>query len=199
MPLTVKDEVFARASLSGMSNREAAIAAGCPEGTASTAGSRFARKPEVIEFIADLKRIEAEESGLVGKSVDLLPASTVHQGDGEIPHLSVVKPKAVVEPTSVLPAASASGLEAQENQASDSLAFLRDVMNDKRQPMAMRLKASMELAKYEHARVAPQGKKEGLQDAAGKAGRGRFGTQAPPDQQASFSFEEQTNKPRLYQ
>ena len=55
MPLTVKDELFAQASAAGMSNKEAAIAAGCPEKTASAAGSRLAKKPEVIELIKQLK------------------------------------------------------------------------------------------------------------------------------------------------
>ncbi len=56
MALTEKKRKFAAALKSGASNKEAAIAAGYSENSASQAGSRLAKDPEVI---AEMERKEA--------------------------------------------------------------------------------------------------------------------------------------------
>ncbi|MBV2181693.1 MAG: terminase small subunit [Castellaniella sp.] len=58
MALTEKKRRFAAAKRSGLSNKEAAILAGCPEKTAAQAGSRMAKDPDVL---AAIERTEAVE------------------------------------------------------------------------------------------------------------------------------------------
>src|SRR5690606_12974202 len=48
MALTPKKRRFIDAIRGGASNRDAAIAAGCPEKSASAAGSRLAKDPDVV-------------------------------------------------------------------------------------------------------------------------------------------------------
>lgn len=56
MELTGKHRAFADAVLAGMSNKEAAIAAGYSEKTAGPQGSRLAKNPAVAAFIKKHKR-----------------------------------------------------------------------------------------------------------------------------------------------
>ena len=55
MALTEKKKKFAHAHLDGMDNKQAAIFAGCPEKTASQAGSRMLKDPDVVAYIERLK------------------------------------------------------------------------------------------------------------------------------------------------
>lgn len=73
MALTDKKRRFADALLSGASNREAAIQAGYSEKTASQAGSKLAKDPDVLAHIERKRAIaEArEEAKAEGKSFNL--------------------------------------------------------------------------------------------------------------------------------
>ncbi|ENZ0641169.1 terminase small subunit, partial [Acinetobacter baumannii] len=55
MALTEKMEKFALAIVDGKTNKEAAISAGYAEKTASAAGARLAKDPEIIVYIEMLK------------------------------------------------------------------------------------------------------------------------------------------------
>ena len=55
MALTAKSKAFAQAVVDGMSNKDAAISAGYSEKTAMQQGSKLAKLPEVIAYIAKLK------------------------------------------------------------------------------------------------------------------------------------------------
>ena len=55
MALTEKKKAFALAKQKGKDNKEAAILAGCPEKTASQAGSRMLKDPDVVAYIERLK------------------------------------------------------------------------------------------------------------------------------------------------
>ncbi|WP_180076899.1 terminase small subunit [Acinetobacter sp. YH12251] len=55
MALTAKKKAFAQAKFDGATNREAAIFAGCSPETASQAGSRMAKDPDVIAYLERLK------------------------------------------------------------------------------------------------------------------------------------------------
>lgn len=55
MALTAKKKAFAQAKHDGANNKEAAIFAGCSPETASQAGSRMAKDPDVIAHIERLK------------------------------------------------------------------------------------------------------------------------------------------------
>ncbi len=56
MALTEKKKAFALAKRNGKDNKEAAILAGCPEKTASAAGTRLAKDPDVVAY---LERVES--------------------------------------------------------------------------------------------------------------------------------------------
>lgn len=60
MALTEQQRKFAEARMSGLTIKEAAIAAGCPAKTASQAGSRLEKHPNVLAHLARLKNIESE-------------------------------------------------------------------------------------------------------------------------------------------
>ena len=163
MPLTVKDELFAQASAAGMSNKEAAIAAGCPEKTASAAGSRLAKKPEVMELIKQLKEGGGIDFEKDHPTVANLVAQGESQGAGEV---EVILPNTN---------------EASVEEVTDPLDYFRQVMNNPKAPGLMRLKAAAELAKYEHAKPAAKGVKDGEFDRAMQAvGGGRYAPMQPP-------------------
>lgn len=203
MALTVKDELFARASIAGKSNREAAIEAGCPEGTASAAGSRFARKPEIIELIALLKQAEQEAAcELATEAVPVTNANTNGlkllkpmvdktgaEGGGEsaehrlVPMTPPQASEIDSEVVDVTASAASARDKAEPNAGMDSLEFLRKVMLNPNTPLKIQVEAARELAKYEHARVAPQGKREAEQDAAAAVAGSRLRPMAPPNPQ----------------
>lgn len=51
MALTEKKKAFALAKQKGKNNKEAAILAGCPEKSASSAGARLEKDPDVIAYL----------------------------------------------------------------------------------------------------------------------------------------------------
>ena len=65
------------------------------------------------------------------------------------------------------------------------LEFLLSVMNDNEIEDRLRIDAAKTAAQYVHHKAGEGGKKEELQDAAKKAGAGKFGAIAPPKLVAS--------------
>lgn len=61
MALTEKKKAFALAKQKGKNNKEAAILAGCPENTASAAGARLAKDPDVIDYLERVKSATPEQ------------------------------------------------------------------------------------------------------------------------------------------
>lgn len=61
MPLTRKQQAFADAKLQGKSNKDAAIAAGYSQETAGPAGSRLAKHPAIVAYLAG--RVSAAPPG----------------------------------------------------------------------------------------------------------------------------------------
>ncbi|WP_336142027.1 terminase small subunit [Acinetobacter sp. 102] len=61
MALTEKKKAFALAKRKGKDNKEAAILAGCPEKTASAAGARLAKDPDVIAYLERLDEATPEQ------------------------------------------------------------------------------------------------------------------------------------------
>ncbi|HHP7981858.1 TPA: terminase small subunit [Acinetobacter baumannii] len=61
MALTEKKKAFALAKRNGKDNKEAAILAGCPEKTASAAGARLAKDPDVIAYLERLENATPEQ------------------------------------------------------------------------------------------------------------------------------------------
>ena len=72
MSLTNQQRLYAEARFSGLNKKDSALAAGCPEKSASQAGSRLDKHPNVV---AHLARLKAKESDTVpGAGRDELPA-----------------------------------------------------------------------------------------------------------------------------
>lgn len=71
MSLTRQQRLYAEARFAGHSKKDAALAAGCPERTASQAGSRLERHPNVVAHLVRLKAIESES--VPGAGADPVP------------------------------------------------------------------------------------------------------------------------------
>jgi len=78
MALTEQQRKYAESRMSGASIRDSALAAGCPAKSASQAGSRLEKHPNVLAHLARLKHLESEAKPEVGR--DALPPD-VQLGD----------------------------------------------------------------------------------------------------------------------
>ncbi|SEJ49769.1 Phage terminase, small subunit [Pseudomonas sp. NFR16] len=167
MALTSKKRLFIDALRRGASNKDAAIAAGYSEKSASAAGSRMAKDPDVV---AELHKLNA-----------LHPVKPVVKG-------SVKAPKA--EPTPEQDHETAA--EPDEDYVSGSFdlskalhysdpkAYLLAAMNDPETDPKLRIDAAKALMPFVHQRKGETGKKEAKVDAAKTAATGRYGTGKPP-------------------
>lgn len=70
--LTEQQRKYAEARFAGLGKRDAALAAGCPEKTASQAGSRLEKHPNVVAHLARLKGAESDAIPAAGR--DAQPA-----------------------------------------------------------------------------------------------------------------------------
>jgi len=71
MSITNQQRLYAEARFHGLTKKDAALAAGCPEKTASQAGSRLERHPNVVAHLARLKANESDSTPGAGR--DPLP------------------------------------------------------------------------------------------------------------------------------
>jgi phage terminase small subunit len=67
MSLSEQQRKFAEARMNGLSIKDAALFAGCPEKTASQAGSRLQKHPNVLAHIGRLKTIESDANPAAGR------------------------------------------------------------------------------------------------------------------------------------
>lgn len=159
MALTPKKRAFIEAVREGASNRDAAIAAGCPDKTASAAGSRLAKDPDVI---AELHKLNALGGGV--KSVKAVKAEAGEDAPAEQP----------VE-------AETPGFDlAQALGHRDPKDFLLAVMNDLGTEPKLRVDAAKALMPFVHQRRGEGGKKEQAKEKAAQVANGRFGTRKGP-------------------
>lgn len=148
MALSEKMKKFAQAVVDGLSNKEAAISAGYAEKTASQAGSKLRKDPEIIVHIEKLKA-DKEGRSLTPEKPKVKTANT-YENDNP--------------------------LDDEDYAKDDPLQFLIDVMN-KSDDMFLRFNAAKAALPYVHGKVAEKGKKETKEDAAKKATQGgKFGT-----------------------
>lgn len=155
MALTPKQRAFVVAVRDGASNKDAAIAAGYAAPSASVAGSRLAKHPEVV---AELAKFGINK---IVKSSDRTP---------EVP----------ASPESTLDDPAEAGFDlAQALRHSDPKDFLLAVMNDFGTEPKLRVDAAKALMPFLHPRKGESGKKETAKEAAEKAA-GKFSRQAPP-------------------
>lgn len=148
MALSEKMKKFAQAVVDGLSNKEAAISAGYAEKTASQAGSKLRKDPEIIVYIEKLKA-DKEGRSLTSEKPKVKTANT-YEDDNP--------------------------LDDEDYAKDDPLQFLIDVMN-KSSDMFLRFNAAKAALPYVHGKVAEKGKKETKADEAKKATQGgKFGT-----------------------
>jgi phage terminase small subunit len=148
MALSEKMKKFAQAVVDGLSNKEAAISAGYAEKTASQAGSKLRKDPEIIVHIEKLKA-DKEGRSLTSEKPKVKSVST-HEDDNPIE---------------------------DQYSTDDPLDFLINVMKNGGNEMMLRVNAARAALPYVHGKVAEKGKKETKEDAAKKATQGgKFGT-----------------------
>ncbi|MGO4304204.1 terminase small subunit [Cupriavidus sp. RAF12] len=150
MALTGKKQKFAEAKGKGMSNKDAAIAAGYSAASAAAAGSRLAKDPDVLAYLDRKKR--AKKSSVVPAPVD--------------PELKKV--------------AAAVGFDVTKTfSTKDALEFLIAAFNDPMTEPRLRIDAAKAVVPYQHAKKGEGGKKDAQAEAAKKAA-GKFSSLAPP-------------------
>jgi phage terminase small subunit len=130
MALTGKKRAFADAVLAGLSNKDAAIAAGYSPATASAAGSRLVKDADISKYLAEQKK--------------------------EVRKRAAGKPSA---PPPKLPDRDAFDLDSLLHY-SDPKAFLRAVMNEPKCDIKYRVDAAKNLMPFEHKKLGEGGKKE---------------------------------------
>lgn len=177
MALTSKKRAFIVAVREGASNKDAAIAAGCSPKTASAAGSRLARDPDVVSELHKLNALFPVGADVkAGVKADVKPLR---------PRAAARAPKQVgelIEPA--LKSAQAVDPEPEDGSGvcrvySDPKDYLLDDMNDPNLDRKDRRDAAKALMPFLHARKGEGGKKEERQKAAEKVAS-KFSRQAPP-------------------
>ncbi|UXC38276.1 terminase small subunit [Cupriavidus gilardii] len=163
MALTGKKQKFAEAKATGLSNKDAAIAAGYSASSAAAQGSRLAKDPDVVAHLnRKTKAKAAKRTAPPGK-------------------VAPVEERRAPEPETLdEEAAIASFNWEQATRFSDPKAFLKAVMNDMETEPKLRVFAAKELMPYFHRKLGDTGKKEERKDAASKAASGRFAAAPPP-------------------
>ncbi|MBH8305876.1 terminase small subunit [Acinetobacter baumannii] len=153
MALTEKMEKFALAIVDGKTNKEAAISAGYAEKTASAAGARLAKEPEIIVYIEMLKA-QKEGRSLTSNSPKVKPKDTPeNSGEDENP------------------------IEEFQFEGDDPLEFLTKVMSFNGNKLNIRMQAAMALMPYKHGKVAEKGKKQTKAETAREGSKsGKFAT-----------------------
>lgn len=71
MSLTKQQREYAEARFKGLSKKEAALAAGCPAKSASQAGSRLEKHPNVVAHLGRLKADESDNIPAAGRDVEV--------------------------------------------------------------------------------------------------------------------------------
>ncbi|MBA1299383.1 MULTISPECIES: terminase small subunit [Pseudomonas] len=146
MALTNKKRRFVESKAGGASNREAAEAAGYAAASASAAGSRLAKDPDVV---AALKKLKAGQN-VKGSAAAAETVDGPIEGDGE--------------DLAELP------------NTDDPLVWLLALMNEPKAKIFDRRNAAQSALPYFHGKKSGMGKKEQkLEDAAKVGGSSRFG------------------------
>jgi phage terminase small subunit len=163
MALTPKKRRFIDALREGASKKDAAIAAGYSEKTASAAGSRLAKDLDVIAELHKLNALGPVKGG-------------VNRNDGT---------SAAEDSPGELNAGKQDDGEngfdlARALNYSDPKAYLLAAMNDHAMDPKLRVDAAKSLMPFMHQRKGETGKKEDRQNAAEEAAAGMYGTSKPP-------------------
>lgn len=156
MALTIKQRAFVDAVRGGASNKDAAIAAGYAASSASVAGSRLAKHPNVLAALTSSpinKNVNA-----VAKPAKAKPPAQDSDESGEESTFDFSKAMTFTDPK----------------------AFLIATMNDYDADAKLRVDAAKALMPFIHPRKGEGGKKEEKESAAKTASKGKFGAAPPP-------------------
>ena len=166
MALTAKSKAFAQAVVDGMSNKDAAISAGYSEKTAMQQGSKLAKLPEVIAYIAKLKADKKLKQGGEKLKVEV---------KAEIVEVQVVESR-----HEQLRSEFVGRDEIAIGSHEDPLEYLKSVWMDKGQDEELRVACAKAALPYVHGKVADKGKKQTQEEearATAKSG-GKFATRS---------------------
>lgn len=188
MAMNEQKELFAKAKLRGLSNREAAIAAGYSEKTASASGSRLAKDVDVLAEIERLKLFQSAEPvavavepspGVVVQEVQPAHAVPVAERPAEaaesLDRIALsARERAVVRGTTI----ELDGVCYDQTDPKDQLILCSlGVISLNRQ----QIDAAKALLGYFHGKVADQGKKDAERERAANAAGGRFSPMDAPN------------------
>ena len=164
MALTPKMRKFAHAVVDGMSNKDSAITAGYEEKTASQAGTRLAKNPEILAYIEKLKADKKLKQGGEKLKVEV---------KAEIVEVQVAEPRHE-QPRSEFIGRDEIAIGSHE----DPLEYLKSVWMDKEQDEELRVACAKAALPYVHGKVADKGKKQTKAEEAQNAAKsgGKFGT-----------------------
>lgn len=151
MALTPKKRAFVEAKGRGLSNKDAAIAAGYSAATASAAGSRLVKDPDVVKAMGVPLPAPAEHGFTEPDG-----RKTADAPDGWAFGKESPPPPPQPPPS-------------EPNQFEDPLEYLKHVVNDTGAEPKERLDAAKAWLRLVHAPKAPVGKKEGRNEAAAAA------------------------------
>lgn len=176
MALTSRKRAFIAALREGASNRDAAVAAGYSEKTASAAGSRLVKDKDVAAELMKLRALglmPPDVKGDVKPDVKARPGAKAVK-EPEPGHESPSVPEDNSEP-------EPAGFDlAQALLHRDPKDFLLSVMNDMGSEPKLRVDAAKALMPFVHPRKGESGKKDQAQANADKAATGKFGTRRGP-------------------
>lgn len=166
MALTPKMRKFAEAivDVEGISNKDAAISAGYSPETASQAGSRLSKDPEILAYIEKLKQkkklTSSEQEPIEGNFIEVIPVESDEPKSERVSGQFVGRDDIAI-----------GGLD-------DPLEYLKKVWTNEEEDPDLRLKAAQAAMPYVHGKVGVKGKKESQKDEARNiaGGSGKFAT-----------------------
>ncbi|ANY85978.1 terminase small subunit [Pseudomonas putida] len=172
MALTSRKRAFIAALREGASNRDAAVAAGYSEKTASAAGSRLVKDKDVAAELAKLRALGLMPPDVKAhvKTKDASEPST--QAESETEPAAAKDDHAAPEP------AGFDLMQALLHR--DPKDFLLSVMNDLGSEPKLRVDAAKALMPFIHPRKGESGKKDQAQAKAEQAATGKFGARRGP-------------------
>ncbi|MCK2124321.1 terminase small subunit [Pseudomonas sp. PNPG3] len=176
MALTSRKRAFIAALREGASNRDAAVAAGYSEKTASAAGSRLVKDKDVAAELLKLRALglmPPDVKGDVKAHVKAKPAAKPSDQAEQAPDSAQV---ADDEPES-----EPAGFDlTQALLHRDPKDFLLSVMNDLGSEPKLRVDAAKALMPFVHPRKGESGKKDQAKEKAAEAATGKFGARRGP-------------------
>ena len=184
MAMNEQKEAFARARVSGLSNKEAAIAAGYSAKTASACGSRLAKDEDVRAEIARLQSAR-DVAPIAAPTPDVPSVFAEHapvDSDVTSDLVGLTERGRRLRDAGIL---TVKGFTVEvDGKAFDILANPKDQADLCRMGIIYMDNQQRDMAKstlpYHHGKVADMGKKDVAQQAAQQAVGGRFSPMAPP-------------------